>query len=846
MNRFGGRESLFVLVICVSTGWATVSAGAVRQAPATVRDGVDMTNLAFVGYMRGGPACGIGTDYESLATFSPRGRRFIVVVRKGDLKRGANRYTMLLWKLGTSGPRGPSPILTMDSSTYYPGIDPGTVTWAQNGGSVTFVGARGAGHQEIYQFNLASKTLRVLTHQKTSVISFSTDEAGTEWAYGAVGAGRSLWSRGTMAHGLPVTSQSLMSVLFGEVREPWAMTFSTLWVSDRQGAHRIRPMPGSHFSFDQGGLDGRIISMSPNGRYVIVPETVPNHNIPEAWHRYADPEVEMQFAALQVAERHKTEEFFPFSRLILVNVRTGHSRILLNAPVPGGVIRPVVWAPNSQSVIISQILMPIEAGAHDVGSSGSIRKTIEVNIRTGKITPIGPRCETAVAWDGSGLECKSEIFSYDTALKRAENRRGGGSSALMTVCPAPIESRFQKADGGRWRASSRGKAPELDVFLREGLNKAPELYYRQRNETHAKLLLNLNPQFRRIALSRERLVTWEWSKGHPITAGLYYPPNYQPGRRYPLVIQTHGFDPSLFGFWGDFPTSDAAQPLAAHGIFVLQVDDTDGKLLENRKIGQLEEVRRAVKIYQSAISYLSAMGLIDPRRVGIIGFSHTCFFVDWALTHDPHLFAAASVTEGGDGSPMEDMLSLKNSVYDKSLYGGPPFGKTLKNWVKRAPIFHVNRVRTPLLLVIPHHVIALYEWEWLHGLRELKRPVQMLVLDGRINDEHIMQVPMSIAVASGESVDWFDFWLNGQEPRGSATRKEYRHWERLCAEQKRENPGRPVFCVTRRPQRAANGHDRPVNSVRRKLVQPRLARQIVHDARRRDGEKGLIRSQVAF
>ena len=362
-----------------------------------------------------------------------------------------------------------------------------------------------------------------------------------------------------------------------------------------------------------------------------------------------------------------------------------------------------------------------------------------------------------------------------------------------------------------------------------------------------RVLLNLNPQFRHIALARERLVTWQWAKGHPITGGLYFPPKYQPGRRYPLVIQTHGFDPGLFAYWGAYPSSDAAQPLAAHGIFVLQVNDTSLRLQEEPNTGQLEEVRRAVKIYRTAISYLAGKGLIDPRRVGIIGFSHTCFFVDWALTHDPHLFAAASVTEGGDGSPMEYMLSMMGSVITQSLYGGPPFGKTLKNWVKRAPIFHVNRVHTPLLLVIPHpKVTTLFEWEWLHGLRELKKPVQMLVLDGRIKDLHTMQVPMSIAVASGESVDWFDFWLNGREARGPATRSEYRHWQRLCAEQKRENPGRPVFCVTRRPQDRATRHDLPAVSVQPKLLQPSLAGQVVHDARRRDGEKGLISRQVAF
>ncbi len=845
MRSYGIRISAMAII------WGGMaSAGAVAHGigtrPATVRVGINMTNLAFVGYMRGGRACGIGTDYESVATFSPHGRRFVVVVEKGNFKRGDNRFTILLWKERPQGPVGPDRILTMSSSTYYPGIDPATLRWSEGGRSLLFLGARGGGHEQLYRFQIASRSLKALTHSKTSLISFSMDSRGNAWAYGAVGSARSLWNRETMMHGLPVTTESLESVLFGEVKEPWAEVFSSLYVAGSRGIRRIQPLLGSRFSYQQGGFFERSVSMSPNGRYVIVPESVPNRKIPTLWRRYTDPLVRSAFPALASIQEHKSNEEVLFSRLVLVDLKTGRSRILLNVPNLPGMTRPVVWAPDSRDVVISRTLLPIVVvGGRAVGGR-SKRQTVEVNIRTGAVTPVGRQCAAAVHWNSKGLQCTGVISSAD---RRVGRLLAGNSHhrSRNSGCPVPREVHFRMSRNGRWRLVNGAGAPALDVFLREGLNRPPELYYRRRNGKHARLLWNLNPQLSQIDLSRERLVTWDWSKGRPITAGLYYPADYQPGRRYPLVIQTHGFQSGRFAYWGAFPTSDAAQPLAADGMFVLQVNDMDWRLFEGHKYAQLEEVRRAIKIYRTVITYLAGKGLINPRRVGIIGFSHTCFFVDWALTHDPHLFAAASVTEGGDGSPMEYMLSLMNSVDTRSLYGGPPFGRTLKYWVKRAPIFHVNRVHTPLLLVIPHpKVTTLYEWEWLHGLRELNRPVQMLVLDGRIKDLHTMQVPRSIAVASGESVDWFDFWLNGQEPSGPATRREYRHWERLCAEQKRENPGRPVFCVTRRPRRDAHGGVRTAASAGLKLLQPGLARQVVHDARGRDGQKGLIRRQVAF
>lgn len=832
-----------IAALAFSMGWAGAVWAAASGAPATVRDGIDMRNLAFGGYLNGGPPCGLATDYEPLATFSPHGRRFVVVVQRGSVKRSTTQYTILLWQIGPNGPVGPSPILTMSSATYYPGIDPATVKWSRNGRSLTFLGAQGAGHQQIYRFHLASRSLQALTHHKTSIISFSMDVAGTAWAYGALEAPRSLWNRSTMLHGLAVTTQNMYSVLFGEVKEPWAEQFSTLYVTGRRGTRRIEPLPGSHFDYEQTGIYERSVSMSPNGRYVIVPETVPYDRIPKLWHRYRNPAVQMAFAALGTAERHRSMDLVLFSRLVLVNVRSGRSRILLNVPRVGP-SRPVVWAPDSRDVIISRTLLPIVGGEEAAWKADSVPETVEVSVRSGAVTPIGHKCAAAERWNGAGLECKRTIKSLDAEIRRV---LVGGRQIAKRVCPEPKYIHYREGNDGRWHPATGREGPPLYVFLRQGLNAPPKVYYRRQNGTRAHLLLNLNPQLRGIALARAHLVTWDWSKGRPITAGLYYPPNYQPGRRYPLVIQTHGFELNRFEYWGGYPVSDAAQPLAAQGIFVLQVNDTSLRLQEKPKTGQLEEVRRAVKIYRTAIAYLAGKGLIDPRRVGIIGYSHTCFFVDWSLTHDPHLFAAASVTEGGDGSPMEYMLSMMGSVITQSLYGGPPFGKTLKNWVKRAPIFHVNRVHTPLLLVVPHpKVTTLFEWEWLHGLRELKRPVQMLVLDGRIKDMHIMRVPDSIAVASGANVDWFDFWLKGKEARGPVTRGEYRHWERLCARQKRENPGRPVYCVTRRPQGRATRRGSSAASLRPKALQPHLAGQVVHDARGGYGEKGLVGRQVAF
>jgi len=414
-------------------------------------------------------------------------------------------------------------------------------------------------------------------------------------------------------------------------------------------------------------------------------------------------------------------------------------------------------------------------------------QAVEVDVRAAPETwaAIGKSCGQALSWTQQGLKCLSPTFSWmDVTSKNVNDPFRKFSGSTGNVCSHySTDFVWLKKVGGEW-LTEKITHPQVDVSLKEDANFPPELYYR-REGGRARLLLNLNPQLQHIKLAREKTVTWEWTKGRSISGGLYYPINYQPGRRYPLVIQTHGFYPGNFAFWGSFSTSNAAEPLAGRGMFVLQLNDiyASGILFNKPAEWQRFEAERAIKIYKSAIAYLSKRGLVDPERVGIIGFSHTCFFVDWALTRYPKLFAAASVTEGGgDGGYTQYMLNVTNSIQDSALYSGPPYGQNLMSWVRWSPIFNIQRARTPLLIMVAHNRLALADWEWLDGLRDLRKPVYMVVLDGRANDEHALQEPWDISVASGTNVDWFDFWLNHHEDRSHSVAwkaAQYEQWRHL-------------------------------------------------------------------
>ena len=209
----------------------------------------------------------------------------------------------------------------------------------------------------------------------------------------------------------------------------------------------------------------------------------------------------------------------------------------------------------------------------------------------------------------------------DLVFGAGRNNQGGA---------APTTVRFHKQENGWLEVTREGREPRVpELTLEESLNLPPRIAVTYGDER--KVLLDLNPQFEKMKFGHVEAVRWKARDGHEVEGGLYYPADFVPGRKYPLVIQTHGFKPDRFQMDGPYTSVFAAQPLAAKGIMVLQAEKPDRSAV----LGHLAtegEARWRISAYEGAIDYLDARGLIDRSRVGIMGFSRTCWYVKYALT----------------------------------------------------------------------------------------------------------------------------------------------------------------------------------------------------------------------
>jgi dipeptidyl aminopeptidase/acylaminoacyl peptidase len=260
------------------------------------------------------------------------------------------------------------------------------------------------------------------------------------------------------------------------------------------------------------------------------------------------------------------------------------------------------------------------------------------------------------------------------------------------------------------------------------------------------------------------------------TGGLIRPVDYVPGKQYPLVIQTHGFSDGIFkeATDGAFPTAMAARPLASAGIMVLQMPDSHGK-----DDITVDEAERHIEGFRSAIAQLTSEGLIDPKRVGIIGFSRTCWYVETALIEYPTMFAAATIADGVDESYMQYHLFFGDTSHRaefERINQAKPVGDGLKKWLELAPGFRLDKVKTPLRIEAIGQNSMLAEWEIYSSLRIRGSPVDLIYIP---RGHHVLQSPLDRMASQQGNVEWFEFWLKGCESDKPYGSNEYRRWEAM-------------------------------------------------------------------
>jgi dipeptidyl aminopeptidase/acylaminoacyl peptidase len=278
---------------------------------------------------------------------------------------------------------------------------------------------------------------------------------------------------------------------------------------------------------------------------------------------------------------------------------------------------------------------------------------------------------------------------------------------------------------------------------------------------------------------------------------ILYPPDYQPGKRYPVFIEPY----VARGFNSASGNEHALQAYAASGIVVINMNfPTLTDKAERLGAGMMKTIYsfdldfpHLALLMESTRAGLKAAedrGFVDRARVGVGGVSQGTFGpLYWLQNYDE--LAAISISSPHWGPHEYYWGTPKIRRHSLTAYGDKgneewrpsPVGSGGAFWNKIDVADHVDDIETPILMnLADSETLALIKL--LRNLDDAGRPYDAYIFK---DETHFKWQPAHIATIMQRNLDWFQYWLQDYKRADASVAGQYRDWDQLRAQQCR-NP----------------------------------------------------------
>ena len=424
---------------------------------------------------------------------------------------------------------------------------------------------------------------------------------------------------------------------------------------------------------------------------------------------------------------------------------------LYRLPATGGALLPVYkpplqiavprWSPDGQSVAFIAGLMSDEGS-----TGGDIFVVPAAGGEARNVTPGIPASPSWLTWQSAGKILFAEQIDGESGIATVD--LASGKVAQLWRGPETITT-------GGWGEIELSVSADRSrsAVIRHSASTPPEVWAGVTGEW--KQITQVNDDVR-PEWGESKSLHWT-SDGRTVQGWLMYPRNYDPRRRYPMVVVVHGgpaaaahsaWPGSFFNVYG----------LTKEGYFVLMPNPRgsygQGEAFTRANVkdfgyGDLRDILAGVDTVVKTLP-------VDNDRIGITGWSYGGYMTMWAVTQTNRFRAA--VTGAG--------LSNFQSYYgenDIDQWMIPYFGASVYDdpavYAKSSPINFIKNVKTPTLVVVGERdgeVPAPQSREFWHALKALGVETQFVVYEGEghaiLNPEHRQDIQQRMTA-------WFDRFL---------------------------------------------------------------------------------------
>ncbi len=273
---------------------------------------------------------------------------------------------------------------------------------------------------------------------------------------------------------------------------------------------------------------------------------------------------------------------------------------------------------------------------------------------------------------------------------------------------------------------------------------------------------DLNPQWKNRRFAKTELIRWKGAKDEEIEGILYYPFDYQPGKKYPLVTGPHGGPSSSdYDMWNE----DSSYPSILHvqrGAFYLRPNyhgSANYGLDFVESIGYGNQYDLEIPDMEKGVDFLIAKGLVDSERIGAGGWSYGGIITIAQIVENPSRYKVATV-----GAANVEYISDWGNIYyghagNTYYLGKTPF-EDPQLYVKKSPFFRLDRVTAPTLIYTPAEDVNVSNnqgWSHFRAMQYFgKAPVKFIVFPG---EPHGLKKLSHRIRKVEEDMAWFDRYL---------------------------------------------------------------------------------------
>jgi dipeptidyl aminopeptidase/acylaminoacyl peptidase len=255
-------------------------------------------------------------------------------------------------------------------------------------------------------------------------------------------------------------------------------------------------------------------------------------------------------------------------------------------------------------------------------------------------------------------------------------------------------------------------------------------------------------------------INYQSFDGKRIQGWIQKPPDFDPTKKYPLILNIHGGPHAAYGWVFDHEF----QWMAAKGYVVLYLNPR-GSTSYGQDFGNIIQYHYPGDDYRDlmiGVNELLKRGYIDPKKLAVTGGSGGGVLTDWTITHTDRFAAAVSQRDISNWASW--WYTADFTLFQPQWFKAPPF-EDPQDYADRSAITFVKNIHTPVLFVLGESDYRTPQdsggEQLFRALKFLKRPTAMVVFPRETHELSRSGEPWHRIERLDHIVGWFDKWVMG-------------------------------------------------------------------------------------